>query len=233
MPRVSNAAVAAAALAVVGTVIPGGIPSEAAANPKPTVYTGEHATSLRTVAPDPLTLPMVLVPVPAPAPVPQQPVKTEPAPTVPTAPPVAAPVQPLVTPSRATTPPVPPAPPPSEDSTFGARVVATVATYAGIPYVYGGDTPQEGFDCSGLVQYVFRQLGVSVPRVAQAQYDASTHVSHASTRVGDLIFFGSTSAIYHVGIYAGDGKMWVAPRSGKTVELETIWSSNYHVGRFG
>ncbi|WP_307874912.1 C40 family peptidase [Frankia nepalensis] len=113
---------------------------------------------------------------------------------------------------------------------LGSKAVYLASLQAGKPYVYGANGP-DSFDCSSLVQYVYRQLGRSLPRTAQAQYNATIHVDPSHKEVGDLIFFGSPGNIYHVGIYAGDGKMWAAPHSGSVVQLQTIWSSSYHVGR--
>ncbi|WP_131804008.1 C40 family peptidase, partial [Pseudofrankia sp. BMG5.36] len=101
---------------------------------------------------------------------------------------------------------------------------------AGKPYVYGANGP-DSFDCSSLVQYVYRQLGRNLPRTAEAQYEATVHVDQAHKEIGDLIFFGAPGEIYHMGIYAGDGKMWAAPHSGSVVQLQTIWSTSYLVGR--
>jgi peptidoglycan DL-endopeptidase CwlO len=115
-------------------------------------------------------------------------------------------------------------------STIGQKAVYLASLQAGKPYVYGAEGPSS-FDCSGLVQYVFKQLGRSLPRTAEEQYEATTRVSQYNKEIGDLIFFGTPGNIYHVGIYAGDGKMWAAPHSGATVSLVTIWSTSYSVGR--
>ncbi|MGF7234694.1 MAG: C40 family peptidase, partial [Frankia sp.] len=115
-------------------------------------------------------------------------------------------------------------------SSLGSQLVALAASHAGAPYVYGGSGPSS-FDCSGLVQYIYHQLGRSIPRTAQAQYDFSTKIPQANAQPGDLIFFGGTSSIYHVGIYAGGGMMWAAPHTGTVVQLEKIWTTDYHVGR--
>lgn len=115
-------------------------------------------------------------------------------------------------------------------SSLGARLVSLAASHAGAAYVYGGSGPYS-FDCSGLVQYIYGQLGRSVPRTAQAQYDASTKIATTAARPGDLVFFGGTSSIYHVGIYAGGGMMWAAPHTGAVVSLQKIWTTDYHVGR--
>ena len=105
-------------------------------------------------------------------------------------------------------------------------VLGIAAQYEGIMYRYGGTTPA-GFDCSGFTAYVFRQVGISLPRTAEAQRQAVTPVSNPQP--GDLVFFGSPA--YHVGIYAGNGMMWDSPRSGKAVALRSIWSSSVTYGR--
>jgi peptidoglycan DL-endopeptidase CwlO len=119
---------------------------------------------------------------------------------------------------------VAPAPAPSKPAAGG--VLGIAAQYAGIMYVYGGTTPA-GFDCSGFTQYVFRQVGISLPRTAEDQRQATTPVSNPQP--GDLVFFGSPA--YHVGIYAGNGMMWDSPRTGKAVALRSIWSSSVTYGR--
>jgi cell wall-associated NlpC family hydrolase len=92
----------------------------------------------------------------------------------------------------------------------------------GKPYVWGGETPGVGFDCSGLTQAAYRAAGISLPRTAQAQYDAGPLVTPgALLEPGDLVFFGaSTSRISHVGIYAGTGQMVDAPHTGADVRVE-------------
>jgi cell wall-associated NlpC family hydrolase len=109
--------------------------------------------------------------------------------------------------------------------------VYLASTEAGKPYAYGAAGPN-AFDCSGLVQYVYRTLGVSLPRTAETQYEATARVAVGAQRPGDLIFFGTPGSIYHVGIYAGGGKMWVAPHSGDVVKLEAIYGA-YTVGHVG
>lgn len=105
-------------------------------------------------------------------------------------------------------------------------VLAIAAQYQGIMYKYGGTTP-DGFDCSGFTQYVFKQIGISLPRTAEQQRQAVTPVSNPQP--GDLVFFGAPA--HHMGIYAGDGKMWDSPRTGKAVDLRDIWSSDVTYGR--
>jgi len=119
---------------------------------------------------------------------------------------------------------------PTGATTIGEKAVYLASLQAGKPYVYGAEGPYS-FDCSGLVQYVYKQLGITLPRTTDQQFAATTRVSRGAEQPGDLIFFGEPGSIYHEGIYAGDGKMWVAPKSGDVVKLETIWTSSYYVGR--
>ena len=106
-------------------------------------------------------------------------------------------------------------------------VLAIAAQYEGLMYSYGGTSPSTGFDCSGFTQYVFAKVGISLPRTAEAQRQATTRVSNPQP--GDLVFFGAPA--YHLGIYAGNGMMWDSPRSGKAVALRSIWSSSVTYGR--
>jgi cell wall-associated NlpC family hydrolase len=110
---------------------------------------------------------------------------------------------------------------------FGQRVVQEAARHNGKPYQYGAVGPN-AFDCSGFTRYVFGQLGRSLPHNAAAQRDMATPIARANVRVGDLVFMDGNG---HVGIYAGNGMMWDAPRAGKTVTKRAIYSSTYAVGR--
>lgn len=108
----------------------------------------------------------------------------------------------------------------------GTGVVSIASSLSGISYVWGGTTPR-GFDCSGYTRYVYRKAGISLPRTAAQQQRATKRVSNP--RPGDLVFFGRPA--HHVGIYAGNGKMYDAPRRGRSTGLHTIWSSNVSYGR--
>lgn len=105
----------------------------------------------------------------------------------------------------------------------GSKLVAQAAKYIGTRYVYGGTSPS-GFDCSGLVQYACRKLGVSVGRSASAQYSNGAAVSRSNLQAGDLIFFSRGGGISHVAIYAGGGQVIHAPRAGKRVCYQSLSS---------
>jgi murein DD-endopeptidase len=96
----------------------------------------------------------------------------------------------------------------------------------GKPYRYGGSTPAKGFDCSGLVQYSFRQAGVALPRDTEQQRRASASIRVSSLRRGDLIFFNEGwKKSSHVGIYLGGGKFVHAPSSGGHVRTDRLDSA--------
>jgi len=104
-------------------------------------------------------------------------------------------------------------------TTTGAQIVAVAQRYIGVPYVYGGASPS-GFDCSGLVQYVFNQVGISIPRVAVDQSKGGQAVSRDNLQPGDLVFFGSP--VSHVGIYIGNGQFINAPKTGDVVKISSL-----------
>lgn len=102
----------------------------------------------------------------------------------------------------------------------------------GTPYRWGGNSPEGGFDCSGLVGYVFRTIGIDLPRVSRAMADEGTKVaSRDALAEGDLVFFGKRGHIDHVGIYIGEGKFLHAPRTGRDVTVSSLtsgyWAQKY------
>ena len=119
--------------------------------------------------------------------------------------------------------PVGPAPPPTHSS-----VVAIAERYLGVPYRWGGASPS-GFDCSGLVMYVFAQVGVSLPHSSYAQYGMGTPVSRDQLQPGDLVFF---DGLGHVGIYVGGGSFIHAPHTGDVVKISSMtgWYASTYVG---
>ena len=95
----------------------------------------------------------------------------------------------------------------------GEDVVRTASRYKGVPYSFGGTTPR-AFDCSGYVQYVFRQHKATLPRTADLQYEKGLFVTQRQLKPGDLVFFSTYEpGASHVGIYAGDGLFWNATSS--------------------
>jgi cell wall-associated NlpC family hydrolase len=144
---------------------------------------------------------------------------TAPAPATTTTAPTttAAVVPPPVAPATTTTVPTPP---PTGPAGPGHPQAAAIALrYLGIPYLWGGASPATGFDCSGLVMYVYAQLGISLPHYAAAQYGLGAPVDRSQLQPGDLVFF---DALDHVGIYIGGGQFVHAPQTGDVVKITAL-----------
>ncbi|WP_249660737.1 NlpC/P60 family protein [Lysinibacillus fusiformis] len=107
--------------------------------------------------------------------------------------------------------------------------ISTAKQFLGRPYVWGGSNPTSGFDCSGLVQWSYKQAGVSLPRTASQQYLATQRISAGEARVGDLVFFSYGSGVAHVGIYLGNNTMIDAQNNGVVIE-SLDWWNQYLVG---
>lgn len=113
----------------------------------------------------------------------------------------------------------------------GNEAVRIAESYIGVPYVWGGTTPK-GFDCSGFVQYVYRQMGISINRVAADQANNGYYVAKEDLQPGDLVFFKKAGrAIHHVGMYVGNGKYIHAPSTGRSICIENMTRSDYYTAR--
>jgi cell wall-associated NlpC family hydrolase len=103
-------------------------------------------------------------------------------------------------------------------------VVDEARKYLGVPYLWGGTDPRRGMDCSGLVQLVYGNLGVDLPRVSYEQAKAGRPVANlAAAQPGDLLAFGSP--VHHIAIYIGNGKMIEAPRPGLDVRVSSVYET--------
>ncbi|QCJ41509.1 hydrolase [Bacillus sp. S3] len=105
-----------------------------------------------------------------------------------------------------------------------SAVIAYAKQFLGVPYVWGGTKPS-GFDCSGFTSYVYRSVGINLPRVSRDQQNFGTRISPSQVQPGDLVFRGSPA--HHVGIYIGDGKYIHAPQTGDVVKISSYDSSKF------
>ncbi|MGM9935966.1 MAG: C40 family peptidase, partial [Candidatus Ornithomonoglobus sp.] len=115
-------------------------------------------------------------------------------------------------------------------SAGGDAICLEAAKYLGVPYVWGGTTPN-GFDCSGFVQYVFKSLGIDISRTTYTQVNEGIPVSKDELQPGDLLFFGSGLNVHHVGIYVGNNTMIHAPYSGTVIQYQSI-DTPYYTNEF-
>ena len=111
-----------------------------------------------------------------------------------------------------------------DSSSIGSQIATYAQKFVGYPYVYGGTTPS-GFDCSGFVQYIYRQFGYSINRTATAQLGNGYSVSYDDLRPGDLVFFGYGSSASHVGMYIGGGQFVHAQNSSTGVVISSLAGS--------
>jgi cell wall-associated NlpC family hydrolase len=108
-------------------------------------------------------------------------------------------------------------------SPTGSKVVDLAVQYVGVPYVWAGSSPG-GFDCSGLVMYVYAKVRISLPHSSRMQYGYGTSVSRDQLQAGDLLFF--YNPIHHVAIYIGNGQMVNA--RGSRVQIDEVWTNSYY-----
>ncbi len=111
-----------------------------------------------------------------------------------------------------------------EPSRSKYTVTKTAKSMLGVKYLYGGTSPNKGFDCSGLVQYSYKKAGIHIPRTTLQQYKATKPISRKYLKAGDLVFFKITvsRAVSHVGIYLGNNQFIHAPSSGKRVKISSM-----------
>ncbi|MFI0239220.1 C40 family peptidase [Streptomyces sp. NPDC016845] len=115
-------------------------------------------------------------------------------------------------------------------ATASTKALKVAASKKGAPYRWGASGPHR-FDCSGLTLYSFKRAGKKLPRTAAQQYNKTRHVSASHRKTGDLVFFHSGRSVYHVGIYAGKGRIWHSPKTGDVVRLQKIWTKSVWYGR--
>ena len=118
--------------------------------------------------------------------------------------------------------PPPGGPPPALNANAQAAIDAAYSMI-GVPYQYGGSSPESGFDCSGFTMWAWAHAGVSLPHSSAMQYAVLPHVAQSDLQPGDLVFF--YSPIHHVGIYLGGGQMVDSPHTGTVVQVRSVeWS---------
>jgi cell wall-associated NlpC family hydrolase len=112
-------------------------------------------------------------------------------------------------------------------------VVSTAGRFIGQPYCWGGTSPEEGFDCSGLTMAVYRLNGINLPRTSRKQFKAGRAVSKTDLKQGDLLFFATNGGrdVSHVGIYVGGGRFIHAPKTNTHVREDSL-SNSYFKARF-
>ncbi len=115
----------------------------------------------------------------------------------------------------------------STSSSTREKVVAYAKKFLGTKYVYGGTKPSTGFDCSGFVRYVLAEYGYSIPRTSASQYSGTTRIKKSELKLGDLIFFGNSGKVNHVGMYIGNNNFIHAENSNTGVVISSLSSSYY------
>ena len=120
----------------------------------------------------------------------------------------------------------------SSFAVFGKEVVHSARQHLGLPYIWGGENPDRGFDCSGLIKFTFQEFDVKLPHRADLQFNYGTRVEKSELAPGDVVFFATGGyPIGHVGIYVGEGQFIHAPRRGKPVKLDSI-NRGYYKRRY-
>ncbi len=118
-------------------------------------------------------------------------------------------------------------PTPVAADSLRSRIMKIAASYQGVPYVATGYTPEQGFNCSSYTQWVYQQAGIDLGGAyTVTQYARAQKITKEQAKPGDLVFFYNypNDFLGHMGIYAGNGKMWHAPRTGRVVSLDDVYS---------
>lgn len=103
----------------------------------------------------------------------------------------------------------------------GEQAVDIIKNYLGVPYLWGGTSPS-GFDCSGLVQYTYKQLGINISRTSYTQVNDGRKVDKSELKAGDLVFFARQGNVHHVGMYIGNGQFIHAPQTGDVIKISNL-----------
>lgn len=111
----------------------------------------------------------------------------------------------------------------------GNQAVNIAKQFLGTPYVWGGESP-DGFDCSGLMQYVYKKMGYDISRTTYTQIHDGTAVNKSNLQPGDLVFFGDASSPHHVGMYIGNGQYLHAPKTGDVVKISDLNARSDYAG---
>lgn len=135
---------------------------------------------------------------------------------------------PPTTPPTTTKPVPPPTPPPPGKPPApipaAAKAVELAKTQLGVPYLWAGSDPEDGFDCSGLIMWAYSGAGKRLPHSSQLMASVTRHINFTDLQPGDLLFYGTP--IHHVGMYVGNGQMIEAPHAGANVRSASIWRSD-------
>jgi len=115
------------------------------------------------------------------------------------------------------------------DTYIREELMKTAESFVGVPYLWGGSSPNSGFDCSGLSMTVYQLNGLDLPRSSKEQYEAGTPVERKDLLKGDLVFFATSGKgkVAHVGIYVGEGRFIHAPGRGKNIRVDYLSRSYY------
>ena len=115
-------------------------------------------------------------------------------------------------------------------------LIMNAMSLIGLSYRFGGNSPTQGLDCSGFMQYIFkRSMGITLPRTSAEMATVGQQVDRANLKPGDMVFFGGGGRVSHVGMYIGNDRFIHAPRTGRDIEITsmngTYWKNRYITAR--